>query len=57
MTKEPTQEEIDASPTLSAIQAIKYAENDPEGRIFLELFTQDLNILQFMYLINYLWEE
>ncbi|XP_071838419.1 tetratricopeptide repeat protein 4-like isoform X2 [Apostichopus japonicus] len=30
MTKEPTQEEIDASPTLSAIQAIKYAENDPE---------------------------
>lgn len=57
MTKEPTQEEIDASPTLSAIQAIKYAENDPEGRKFLELFTQDLNILQFMYLINYLWEE
>lgn len=30
MTKAPTEEDIEASPTLSAMQALKYQEDDPE---------------------------
>ena len=32
----PTQEEIDASPALSALQALKYEETDPDGK-FIKL--------------------
>ena len=32
MTKVPTQEEIDNNPALSALQAIKYQDEDPIGK-------------------------
>ena len=33
MTKVPTQEEIDSNPTLAALQAIKYEDENPIGKI------------------------
>ena len=32
MTKAPTQEEIDNNPALTALQALKYEDEDPVGK-------------------------
>ena len=37
LDRPPTQEEIDASPALSALQALKYEETDPRGNISYSL--------------------
>ena len=40
----PTQEEIDASPALAALQALKYEETDPHGKLLIFLFLPMVNL-------------
>ena len=46
MNEAPTQEQIDASPALQALQALKYEDDNPDGNPDIFLYNWKYTIIQ-----------